>query len=100
MHVEVYRELRPRPYYSPVLERLMCRAASDEAFAARLLAAPDQALGDYSLSDQEYALVASITTACDIHDFAAQLHGKLRRRHTCYTLHTIDDNQTGHTILS
>ena len=68
----------------PELERLICAAVSNQGFAKQLVAAPDVALerSEYGrhLSAAERALVASVSGATDIYDFAARLHTRVRQR--------------------
>lgn len=75
-------EFKPYRRHHRELERLICRAFSEERFASELLRAPARALAEsahrHNLSAMEQALVTSIT-ASDIHDFAAQLHMKLQQ---------------------
>jgi hypothetical protein len=74
------------PYWHPELERLICRAVSEEWFAQLLVASPAAALERAGhaarLSPAEQALVTSITGAIDIYDFAARLHAALRQSDT------------------
>jgi hypothetical protein len=73
-----------RPQRYPSLERLICAAISNRRFAEHLLRSPKDALDTSTfvgqLSDEERALIVSITGARDIHDFAAQLHAKVQPR--------------------
>jgi|SRR3954467_500969 hypothetical protein len=65
----------------PGLEQLLCLAISDSSFAEQLLADPAQVVKQpptsIQLSPIEQELVASITAANDIHDFAALLWAKV-----------------------
>ena len=70
----------------PGLERLMSAALAEPDFAAQLLADPAAALEHVppavQLSAAERALVASVTGASDIHDFAARLHARIQQTQT------------------
>ena len=67
----------------PGLEQLICVAMADPAFASQLLIDPPGALiwisASISLTPLERRLVASITGASDIHDFAARLHARVQQ---------------------
>jgi hypothetical protein len=67
------------------LERLICAAVGNRHFAAQLLNAPEMALSAWQrrhpLSVEEKVLVASITGAADIYDFAARLYASVTRGH-------------------
>jgi hypothetical protein len=65
------------------LERLMVVALADSSLAAQLLVDPwaalDRAQPILQLSPAERAMVASITGAADIHDFAARLYSRVQQ---------------------
>ena len=72
---------RPRRY--PELERLICRAVSEERFARQLVTEPAIALAELDhgsrLSPVEREMVTSIIGATDIYEFAARLHAKVQQ---------------------
>lgn len=67
----------------PELERLICAAMSNHRFASQLLVAPEDALALWDktcqLSPDERAMVASISGAVDIYEFAARLHAMVQQ---------------------
>lgn len=71
------------PVY-PGLEKLICAALADPAFAAALVIDAEQALShsphSLLLTPHERALACSVTDATDIHSYAALLHALTHRR--------------------
>jgi hypothetical protein len=67
------------------LERLICLALADPEFAAQLLANPADAVQRSArmlrLSNEEHALVTTVTGARDVPDFAARLYTLIRHSH-------------------
>lgn len=80
-YTQVLGELGDARRY-PGLEQLMSAALADPSFAAQLIDDPAAAVehvpAGVQLSTAERSLVMSVTSAADIHDFAARLHATVQ----------------------
>ncbi|MEM8533968.1 MAG: hypothetical protein AAGF95_24195 [Chloroflexota bacterium] len=86
----------------PGLERLICAALADTYLATALIKNPEQALRYVApkiyLSSVEYKLALAVTSAKDIHDYAAHLYTISQGTES---EHTTDKKQTSaHTDIN